>query len=103
MDEYEPTWAFVPTRPILGPHEQVHPELRRTDDGRLALLAYTSLERLVEGCGADQPWVRVPVEEFERIHAECRFDTIALNVALPTECRHREDRDWPGKPEDWDE
>ncbi|HEX3783238.1 MAG TPA: SAV_915 family protein [Pseudonocardiaceae bacterium] len=96
-------WAFVPTRSILGPDEQVCPELRRTGDGQLALLAYTSLERLVDSCGPDQPWVLVPVDWFDRIHAECRFDTIALNLALPAECRQREYRDWPGKPEDWND
>lgn len=95
--------VYVPTRSVLGPDEEVWPELRRAQDGRLALLAYTSLARLVDGCGADQPWVRVPTDWFERIQAECRYDTIALNVALPDDCRHRDDRDWPGKPEEWDD
>jgi hypothetical protein len=99
----EPVLVYVPTRSILGSDDRICPELRRTQDGRLALLAYTSLTQLVDGCGADQPWVRVPVDWFEQIQAECRYDTIALNVALPAESRHRDEGDWPGKPEEWDD
>jgi hypothetical protein len=91
--------AFVPTRPVLGPSEQVWPELRRTGDGRLVLVAYTSLAALVSCCGRDQPWVLVPVDWFERMRAECRFEAVCLNVVLPIESSE----DWPGKPEEWDD
>ena len=95
-------WMFVPSRPVLGPSEHVHPELRRTEDGRLALLAYTSLAALVAGCGRHQSWVLVPADWFERMRIECRFDTIAINATLPAQWRHEEES-WPGKPEAWDE
>lgn len=97
-------WAFVPTRPVLGPSDRVWPQLRRTTDGRLALLTYTSLAALLAGCGRDQPWVLVPVDWFDRCQAECRFDLVAVNVAVPVEDRRQqEEDDWPGKPEAWDE
>lgn len=95
-------WAFVPSRPVLGPAEQVRPELRRTDDGRLALLAYTSLAELVAGCGRHQSWVLVPADWFERIRVECGVDLIAINTALPAAAR-QEEESWPGKPEGWDD
>lgn len=98
-------FAFVPTRQILGHGEQIRPELRRTADGQLALPAYTSLDRLLAGCGEGQSWVLVPTDWFERMRAECGFDVIALNVALPAHWRQQkaDEASWPGKPEAWDE
>jgi hypothetical protein len=98
-------FAFVPTRQILGQDEQIRPELRRTADGRLALPAYTSLDRLLACCGDHQSWVLVPTDWFERIREECGVEVIALNVALPVEWRQRktEETSWPGRPEAWDE
>lgn len=36
--------------------------MRRTRDGRVALLAYSPLDRLKHSCGADQPWILLSVE-----------------------------------------
>jgi hypothetical protein len=97
-------WAFVPTRPVLSPAEQVWPELRRTTDGLLTLLVYTSLAELVNGCGEHQSWVLVPTDWFERIRLDCRFDTVAVNAVLPADLRHEaEELSWPGKQENCDD
>jgi hypothetical protein len=98
----EQGWVFVPCRRLLGPGDPVRPELRRLADGRLALLAYTSLTELVAGCGRHQSWVLVPADWFEQIRAECHFDTIVLNADVPQRWR-QEAETWPGRPEDWDE
>jgi hypothetical protein len=95
-------WVFVPARRLLGPSDQVRPELRRLADGRLALLAYTSLAELVAGCGRHQSWVLVPADWFEQIRVECPFDTILLNADVPGQWRV-EPETWPGRPEAWDE
>jgi hypothetical protein len=46
--------------------------------------------------------VLVPIDWFEQIRAETRYDVIALNAAVPAEVR-QEEESWPGKPEDWDD
>lgn len=95
-------WVFVPCRRLLGPGDQVRPELRRLADGRLALLAYTSLADLVAGCGRHQSWVLVPADWFAGMRDECHFDTIVLNADVPEQWR-QEAETWPGRPEAWDE
>jgi hypothetical protein len=97
-------WLFVPARPVINPGEEVFAELRRLSDGRLALLAYTSLPELVGCCGEHQSWVSFPASWLERLREKCRFDAVALNLPLPPEARIQpEFHDWPGKPEEWDD
>lgn len=97
-------WLYVPARQVMGPGEQVFAELRRLTDGRLALLAYTSLPALVEACGEHQWWVSFPADWLARVTEDLAFDTVAMNMPLPPEVRTKpEENDWPGKPEDWDE
>lgn len=90
---------FVPCSPVESGAEQVQLEMRERDDGNTALLAYTSLERLVAGCGAQQPWVAVRPDEIEAIQQQAEFDLIAFDVELPEEMRPYEqhgDRDEDG-------
>ncbi|TQJ04735.1 hypothetical protein FB471_4543 [Amycolatopsis cihanbeyliensis] len=63
-------------------------ELRRTEDGKLALLAYSALDRLVRCCGAHQPWVLVRSEELSRIYEAQPYEAILLDTELPEELRH---------------
>jgi SseB protein N-terminal domain len=97
-------WVFVPSRPVAPNADRAWPELRRLTDGRLALLAYTSLRELVAACGQHQPWIAVPAKWLVRMQHECRFETVALNMDIPAELRHQSANvdEWPGKPEDWD-
>jgi len=102
IDEHT-AWLFVPARQVMGPGEQVYAEMRRLIDGRLALLAYTSLPALVEACGAQQSWVSFPADWLPRMEQDCGFDTVVLNPPLPVELRIRpEGSYWPGRPADWD-
>jgi len=80
-------WVYVPSQPVSGGSGRAELELRRRQDGQLALLAYTSLELLVAGCGEQQPWIAVPVAELEQAQCSAKFDLIALNVLLPPEMR----------------
>jgi hypothetical protein len=57
------------------------------EDGRRAVLAYTLLELLVAGCGPNQAWIAVPVEELEHLQLLVGFDVIALNVEPPEDWR----------------
>jgi hypothetical protein len=103
IDEHT-AWLYVPARQAMGPGEQVFAQLRRLTDGRLALLAYTSLPALVEACGEQQSWVSFPADSLPKMTAGLGFDTVAVNMPLPQELRiGPEENKWPGKPEDWDE
>lgn len=84
---------YVPCSPVESGAEQVQLEMRERDDGSTALLAYTTMERLVAGCGGQQPWIAVRPEEIELIQQQANFDLIAFDVELPTEMRPYEERD----------
>jgi hypothetical protein len=63
-------------------------ELRRTDDGRTALVAYSALDRLVDCCGEHQPWILVRTEHLPKIHEARPYDLIVLDTPLPQDLRH---------------
>ncbi|TKG73194.1 MULTISPECIES: SAV_915 family protein [Prauserella] len=97
----------VPTPPVIGldegatetdlvylPSERVRQgdaeatvELRRLEDGRLVVLAYTSVEALVEGCGERQPWLSVRSEYLEQIVSGSGATEVLWNAVLPDEQR----------------
>lgn len=63
-------------------------ELRRLDDGRVALLAFTALDRLVWGCGAKQPWTLVETARLDEIDRARPFDVVVLDAQVPHQYRH---------------
>lgn len=89
-----PPLVYVPTQRVRPDDTETTLELRTLQDGQLALMAYTSLDRLVDACGEFQPWALVPVQQVEQIRAVAGFDVVALDVAIPPELRHgRETKD----------
>jgi hypothetical protein len=62
-------------------------DLRPTRDGRLALLVYSALDRLVDCCGEEQPWVVMPTANLEKVRVETGFELILLDVVIPDEFR----------------
>lgn len=62
-------------------------EMQKTLDGRLALLAYSALDRLMDGCGAEQPWALYPTAQLHELSADQPFDVIYLDVPLPESLR----------------
>jgi len=60
-------------------------ELRRTNDGRMALLAYTALDRLADCMGPHQPWVLYPTERLGDLEAVEHYDVIYLDLPVPQE------------------
>lgn len=82
-----PPMLYVPVEyPQLG--NELSIEFRRLDDGRLALIAYTALDRLVKGCGPNQPWVVIPASKLDEIDKLQPYDLVVLDVNLPTDQRH---------------
>ncbi|MER6990996.1 SAV_915 family protein [Saccharopolyspora hirsuta] len=62
-------------------------ELRQDEAGRLVMLAYTSLELLVECCGEAQPWVAVRLSDVSRVQNDSGAETVLWDIPLPTEIR----------------
>lgn len=81
--------VFLPSRPAPPEATEFAVELRELTDGRLAVFAYTTLDRLVEGCGPDQPWVAVDSGRVAEVQREACADLVAWDVPLPEELRHR--------------
>lgn len=81
-----PPVVYVPSAGP-SPDGTLRLELRRVDDGRVALLAYTALDRLLTGCGAQQPWALVPVHALDEINTRQPYDLVLLDVPLPSELR----------------
>ncbi|GAA4861369.1 SAV_915 family protein [Saccharopolyspora cebuensis] len=84
-DELPPT-VYLPTN-RASTDADVELELRDADDGNRALLVFTSLEQLVQGCGDGQPWVAVPGGHVDDIKARSGADVVLWDAALPVEDR----------------
>jgi hypothetical protein len=81
----------VPAQPFSPDADAVLPQVGHLDDGRTALLVYSSLRLLVAGCGKSQPWVAVRLESADALNELARLagaDVILRDVDLPTEARH---------------
>ncbi|MGI8309677.1 SAV_915 family protein [Saccharopolyspora hattusasensis] len=87
-DEEElPTTGYIPCERVNKGDSDVMLELRHTPDGQRALLVFTSLEHLVEGCGDGQTWVAVQREQIEDIKSRSDADVVVWDAALPIEER----------------
>lgn len=62
-------------------------EIRELKDGRMALLAYTALDRLVQLCGPHQPWILVRTAELDQIKANQPFDVVIFDLEIPEQYR----------------
>jgi hypothetical protein len=58
-------------------------DMRRTRDGRTALLVYTALDRLVDCCGELQPWVLVETGKLDAINDAQPYDVIYMDMRIP--------------------
>ncbi|MBQ6643973.1 MAG: hypothetical protein IJH84_23470 [Saccharopolyspora sp.] len=78
---------FIPCARAAPHDQQVQLELRHTTENALALVTYTSLERLVEGCGDQQPWISVPSAEVQQLAEQVAAQVILQDVPLPDDQR----------------
>ncbi len=83
----EQALVYLPSERAQRGDAEVTVEFRRIDDGRLVVLAYTSLDALVDGCGDRQPWVSLPAESIGEIVQASGADEVLWNQALPAEQR----------------
>lgn len=82
-----PEVLYLPCRPRAA-DEELTLELRPLEDGRLAMLVFTSLDRLVDGCGEAQPWVAVESPSIDLMLTHCDANVVLLDTVLPEHLRH---------------
>ncbi len=84
-----PPMLYLPCDGFRSDDEELSVDFRRMGDGRLSLLAYTALDRLVNCCGQDQPWVVVPASALAELDRHQPYEVILLDVEIPTELRRK--------------
>ncbi|TGO05263.1 SAV_915 family protein [Serinibacter arcticus] len=87
--ETRPTVPPVVYLPLRRGSDPAMPEveIRRAPDGRGVLLAYTALDRLLDLCGPNQPWVLAHTAGLGDIKEVQHYDAIVLDVEVPLEAR----------------
>jgi len=61
--------------------------IRQLADGRMALLAYTALDRLAEKCGPNQAWIVVSTPNLDRVKELQPFEVVAFDLEIPQNLR----------------
>lgn len=84
-----PPVLYLPTKPDPDP-EVTKIEMRELEDGRVALMAYTALDRLARCCGPHQPWVLYRTDALGELRETSPYDVIALDQPIPEELWRRE-------------
>lgn len=79
---------YVPCRRVQQGDQEAYLELRPMEDGRVAMLAYSSLDHLLEGCGEAQPWVAIRPSNVSEYESQSGADMVIWDTALPEELRH---------------
>lgn len=80
--------VYLPSQRVSEGDHEAQLELRRLVDGRLAAVAYTTRERLIQSCGEGQPWVLLPTQVLEEYRERLGIDAVVLDAALPPEQRY---------------
>ncbi|WP_170220917.1 SAV_915 family protein [Amycolatopsis cihanbeyliensis] len=81
-------FVYVPSRPIRAGDRRVLLELQPDHAGRPLLLAYTSPDMLVAGCGPYQPWAAIRAEDLEQVARESGAYGVTFDPILAEESRH---------------
>ena len=77
-----PPMVYVPVGAVPE-GESVDIVFRQTLDGRLALVLYTALDRLVDCCGPHQPWIVMPSEKLSELKKLHHYDVIYFDLEMP--------------------
>ncbi|RZS30397.1 hypothetical protein EV193_11795 [Herbihabitans rhizosphaerae] len=88
LGDDEDRMLFVPSRPFHEGHKRAELELQPISDDEVALLAYSSLELLIWGCGEHQAWVSFPSSDIEEVRRQSGADVVVMDTALPEWLRH---------------
>lgn len=74
-----PPVVYVPTTRLPDQDGQTSLELLETNDGRLALFAYSALDRLHEFYRADVPWALLSIKDLQRAYDASPYDLVFLD------------------------
>ncbi|MCA0336124.1 MAG: hypothetical protein LCH66_04540 [Actinobacteria bacterium] len=80
-----PPVVYLPVVGVDGRDHEV--EMRTTNDGRIALLAYTALDRLAACCGPGQSWILAHTERLADLEQTQAYDVIYFDLPLPEDLR----------------
>lgn len=83
-----PPVLYLPCAEQVRDPAAARPLLRRTRDGRLALIVYTALDRLHRCCGDAQPWVLVRTDGLPELRRHDPFDLLLADVVIPATHRY---------------
>jgi hypothetical protein len=81
-----PPVVYVPCAPAQSADELTI-DLRVTKDGRLALLVYSAMDRLIAHCGPEQPWTIMLTKDLEQARVATGFELVLLDLDIPEELR----------------
>ena len=79
--------VYVPCTARDSGRSEIQIALKPLEDGRLAMLVFTSLDLLVTGCGEQQPWVALPESALEDTFRSSAADVVAVDAGLTAEQR----------------
>lgn len=82
-----PPVVYVPSQQMAPGETELNLELRYLTGGEVAVLAYTSLDRLVAACGNAQPWALLGSEQVWELRDNGTVDVIAVDPEIPAELR----------------
>lgn len=84
-----PEQVFVPVAEADLDAEQTRLELRRSAEGEVVALVYSSLDSMIHCCGDYQPWLLIPAQRVMELQREFGVDRIVLDLCLTEDQRHR--------------
>jgi hypothetical protein len=86
-DRSFPPLVYVPCAPERPGDTELSVDLRMTRDGRMAMLVYSALDRLVDKAGPSQPWTVMLTRDLEDVRLRTGFDLVCLDMDIPEEFR----------------
>ncbi len=78
-----PPVVYLPCAESVSDATQARIAMRETRDGRVALLAYSALDRLQHCCGRNQPWLVMPTVALDELQRAQPFSLLLLDVFIP--------------------
>lgn len=82
-----PPVVYLPCAETVVDASQARVAMRTTRDGRVALLAYSALDRLHDCCGRNQPWIVMPTAGLDDLQQAQPFQLLLLDVVIPEDKR----------------
>ncbi len=82
----QPPVAYLPCR-LDSSGQVTEVMMAELQDGRIALMGYTALDRFLAACGQEHPWVLWKTEELESLRALKPFDVAYLDILMPVGLR----------------